>query len=95
MASKGTIVVVEDERIVAFDLKNRLEALGYQVDDAADGQLAYDLFLMRHHHVVISDLQMPRIEGLTLLKRLRAVDPDVQVIILTGFTSVSAPRSCS
>lgn len=90
MSDLPPILVVDDSEVIREMLASFLGTLGYQVDDAADGQLAYDLFLMRHHHVVISDLQMPRIEGLTLLKRLRAVDPDVQVIILTGHATLTS-----
>lgn len=90
MTELPQVLVVDDSEVIREMLASFLGVLGYHVDDAADGQLAYDLFLMRRHQVIISDLQMPRVEGLTLLKRVRAIDPDVQVIILTGHATLDS-----
>jgi signal transduction histidine kinase len=65
-----------------------LANLGYHTDLAADGEVATRLFKAHPYDVVICDLQMPRVEGLMVLAQVKAVDPDVQVIILTGHATL-------
>lgn len=90
MADLQRILVVDDSEVIREMLAAFLGASGYEVDDAADGQAALDLFVMRQHALVISDLQMPRMEGLTLLKRIKALEPDTQVVILTGHATLDS-----
>jgi signal transduction histidine kinase len=71
-------------------LASFLGTIGYSVDSAEDGQTAVDRFLMRRHRLVITDLQMPHVDGLALLKRVKAIEPDTQVIILTGHATLDS-----
>ncbi len=72
MASKGTIVVVEDERIVAFDLKNRLEALGYQVDAlASSGEQAQQRVELFRPDLVLMDIHLEgEMDGIETAQRI-------------------------
>ena len=78
------ILVIDDERSMLEFLELLLRKEGYQVTLLEDGRKVdnwgdYDL--------VISDLRMPDVDGLELLKKLREVDPDVPFIFITAFAS--------
>ncbi len=84
------ILVVDDSEIIREMLASFLGTLGYVVDVAADGQSALDKFLIFRYQLIISDLQMPRIDGLALLKQIKAIAPETQVIILTGHATLDS-----
>ena len=82
------VLVVDDAEAIREMLGSFLANLGYHTDLAANGEAAISLFKAHPYDVVICDLQMPRIEGLAVLAQVKAVDPDVQVIILTGHATL-------
>jgi signal transduction histidine kinase len=71
-------------------LASFLSNLGYLVDVADDGQSALEKFRLYGHPLIISDLQMPRIEGLGLLREVKAARAEAQVIILTGHATLNS-----
>ena len=88
------ILVVDDEAASRKGLGALLSAWGYDVEEAADGQEALDKAVASSPAVVITDLVMPRLDGLGLLRALQAEVPFATVIILTGHGSIeSAPRA--
>src|SRR5512143_2610594 len=82
------LLVADDSEAIREMLGSFLANLGYHTDLATDGQTAIDLFKVHPYDVVICDLQMPRVEGLEVLAQIKALDPDVQVIILTGHATL-------
>ena len=82
------ILIADDSEMIREVLALFLETLGHKVDVAADGQSALDKYSAKRYDLIISDLQMPRLEGLSLLKRIKALNPDAQVIILTGHATL-------
>jgi len=78
------ILVVEDEALLARQLAAALEAAGYVVDRAGDGEKADFLVQTEAYDAVILDLGLPTIDGLTLLKRWRDARLAVPVLILTA-----------
>jgi signal transduction histidine kinase len=82
------ILVADDAEAIRDMLGSFLANLGYDTDLAEDGQAAIELFQSHPYQVIICDLQMPRVEGLGVLARVKAIDPDVQVIILTGHATL-------
>jgi CheY-like chemotaxis protein len=85
----GTILLVDDEDGVRLVAKSMLERLGYDVIPAADGQQALDLFAAHAATIrgVLLDVMMPVIDGLTTLARLKQIDPNVRVVMSSGFTA--------
>jgi signal transduction histidine kinase len=81
-------LVVDDAEAIREMLGSFLANLGYHTDLAVDGQAGIDLFKAHSYDVVVCDLQMPRLEGLDVLAQLKALDPEVQVIILTGHATM-------
>lgn len=81
------VFLVEDDAEVRALLARHLRRRGYTVEEAADGVEALSLAEKGIPDVVVTDMAMPRLDGLGLLKALRQMDPEVPVIILTGHGS--------
>lgn len=81
--SKGTVLVVEDEAKISEVLRLYLEKDGYQVHVAADGNAALDLFRRKTPDLLILDLNLPRVDGMEVCRRLRA-ESAVPIVILTA-----------
>jgi len=88
--SNKRILVVDDSEIIREMLASFLSTVGHLVDVAADGQSALEKFNLYQHQLIISDLQMPRIDGLSLLRQIKAVRAEAQVIILTGHATLDS-----
>jgi two-component system, sensor histidine kinase len=84
----GRILIVDDADAIRDMLGSFLTGLGYSTDLASDGQVAFERFRTQPYDMIICDLQMPRMEGLTLLALVKAIDPHVPVIILTGHATL-------
>src|SRR5207237_2473540 len=82
------ILVIDDEPMMSDSLRRHLEEEGYAVDTAATGAQAIDLFDGGAHHLVICDLQLPDMDGLTLLRHMKDARPTTEVIVVTGYGSV-------
>ncbi|HFQ81048.1 MAG TPA: sigma-54-dependent Fis family transcriptional regulator [Desulfobacterales bacterium] len=82
------ILIVEDERETRISMFEFLNDKGYQVMVAENGHMALDMLDNTPVDLVISDIRMPEMSGLELLRRLRIKDPALPVIIVTGFAGV-------
>lgn len=81
------ILVVEDEERVAHLLKAGLEEEGYQVMVAYDGAMGLKLFHTSEFRLVVSDLILPKLDGLDMCKQIRAENPKVPILMLTALGS--------
>jgi heavy metal response regulator len=77
------LLVVEDEKKLARFVKKGLEEEGYAVDVAGDGKIGLDLALDRVHDLIILDIQLPKMDGLTVLNTLRKEKVSIPVLLLT------------
>lgn len=80
----GRILVVEDDASIRRGVVDALQFAGYQVVEAADGQKGLESGLGAELDLVLLDILMPRIDGLTLLGELRRVRPSLPAIFLTA-----------
>jgi two-component system response regulator AtoC len=87
------ILLAEDEVNLRRVLGAQLARDGYDVKTAVDGQEAIELLAGGHIDIVISDLRMPRVDGLTLLKHVVAHRPEIPVILITAQSAARAERS--
>lgn len=78
------LLLVDDDPFIVELLTARLEAKGYQVHTAADGQKAYEVTKSSHPHLVICDVVMPNVDGPTFCRRLRAEGNSVPFLFLTA-----------
>ena len=84
------ILIAEDEAISLKHLTYALEKEGYEVTGAMDGISAFSLFEKNAYDVIIADIKMPGMDGLTLLEKIKAKESEAEVIIITGFGSIES-----
>lgn len=83
--SEGTVLVVDDDEDTRGLLRDLLEINGFEVHTASEGRDAVSLAEKVHLNLVITDIQMPGIDGLELLRRLGKMDDTIPVVLVTGF----------
>src|SRR3954469_14467444 len=88
-----SVLIVEDENVLRESLAELLAEEGYEVVQAPNGKAAYDLVLQRSVDVVLTDIHMPEMDGITLLGHLQKMTPQTPVIILTAFGTVQSAVS--
>ncbi len=84
------ILVVDDEEDIRTFLADALDAEGYDVTQAGDGAEAATLLDAQSFHLVLTDLRMPRMDGMELLRKIRSDQPEVEVVVLTAHGSVDS-----
>ena len=94
MAKKGSILVCDDEEIMRDVLETILSGAGYKVDLARTGEEALEAYTERPYDVVLMDVSMPGMGGLTALEALIDLDPEAVVLMITAYatfdTAISA-----
>ena len=83
----ASILVVDDEDLIRWSLRERLGSEGYTIREAGTGAEAMALF-REGVDLVLLDYRLPDTDGLTLLREMKSLDPDVLVVLLTAFVSV-------
>jgi DNA-binding NtrC family response regulator len=86
--STATILVVDDERTLARAIKAYLQESGYEVEVAGDAETALPLLGSLRPDVVITDVRLPGMDGITLLKRIREFDPGIATVVMTAHGSI-------
>lgn len=81
----ATVLVVDDDRDHREALAKVFERAGYCVCTACDGQEALTIVAERHFELIVTDLCMPRLNGLQFLRRARVMNPQAAVIVITAF----------
>jgi DNA-binding NtrC family response regulator len=97
MKRKGNVLVVDDEKTVCSSCRKILTREGYNVDVASSGKEALAKVKANGFDVVVTDWKMPEIDGIEVARRIKEEDPNIEVILITGYpsveTSIEAIRS--
>ena len=88
------ILLAEDDEIMRISIYDSLKKQGWDVDEAKDGLKAMALFEIHQYNLIISDIRMPGLDGLTLLQNILKQSPDTDVIIMTAYGSVDDAIDC-
>ncbi len=86
----GSILIVDDDRETVQLLTRLFEMEGYAVAGVSDGYTALSLAREQSFDLMVTDLQMPRMDGITLLKEMKSASPATASIVVTGFASVAS-----
>ncbi|HFB62291.1 MAG TPA: sigma-54-dependent Fis family transcriptional regulator, partial [Bacteroidetes bacterium] len=86
--NKIKILVVDDDTTHRLMLKATLAAEGYGITEAGDGERAVEKIKQEFFDLVMLDLKMPKMGGLEALKRLKEINPEIPVLIMTAYASV-------
>ena len=84
------ILVVEDDEGIQDLLVEALPRLGYEPVIADNGKMGLETFQSQNFAIIITDVRMPEMDGLTMLKAIRKLDPKVPIIVITGYPSVDS-----
>jgi DNA-binding response OmpR family regulator len=87
--NKKKILLVEDEENLALILKDTLEAQGYEIIVAPDGEDGLNLYYQFAPDVIVTDVMMPKLNGFEMVKRIRQSDKNTPVLFLTAKIAVS------
>ncbi|MBF0101336.1 MAG: response regulator [Desulfobacterales bacterium] len=84
------ILVVDDETVLANTLKRHLSMEGFDVDTAYDGAAACEKIVSaalskKQYHLVITDICMPKQDGISLIDMIKSQYPDISILVITGF----------
>ncbi len=82
------ILVVDDEGAIRYSVSKTLQRVGYTVHEAASGEEALEMMKKQDYDVVLTDIRMPGLTGVELLKRIKEAAPDSIVILMTGYASL-------
>jgi len=78
------ILVIDDEKPTLMMFRLTLAACGYEVFTAENGQQGLDAFIRERPSIVLTDIKMPGMNGIEVLKRIKEIDPSAEVIVITG-----------
>ena len=82
------ILVVDDEPVIRVGLSRTLEMHDFVVDTATNGHIAIEMLQQKVYDLIITDLKMPGMSGFEVLGAVKTLQPDVPVIMITGFATV-------
>ncbi|HDI59938.1 MAG TPA: response regulator [Desulfobacteraceae bacterium] len=83
-----TVLIVDDESDIREVLALSLKDVGYGVQTAADGHEALEICRQGGIRIIVTDIRMPRMDGLRLLEAVKRLDPDIEVIVVTAFGDI-------
>ncbi|KAF0144139.1 MAG: NADH-quinone oxidoreductase subunit E [Nitrospirae bacterium] len=87
MAEKPRILIVDDELIVIRSAERVLKAEGYDVEGALGGREAITKIEQNSYDLVFTDLKMPEVDGITLIRWIKKTKPSIGIVIITGYPS--------
>jgi len=82
------ILIIDDEKAIRRSIKEILEFEKYLVDEAEDGQQGLDMALKGHYDVILSDIKMPKLDGVELLSKLMASGTESSLIMMSGHGNI-------
>ncbi|MFN8373254.1 MAG: response regulator transcription factor [Anaerolineae bacterium] len=82
------VLVVDDEGAIRYSVSKTLQRVGYQVSEASSGEEALEMMRSQPYDVVLTDIKMPGLTGVELLRQIKETSPDSIVILMTGYASL-------
>ena len=78
------ILVVDDSGLARRSIRQILEAMGHQVEEARDGAEAIERYFLNQHDLIVLDMVMEGMYGLEVLMKFKQLNPDVRVVVVTA-----------
>lgn len=91
---KARILCVDDEDVILGSFRKILVLDGYNVDTVETGQEALGLIQSNHYDFVFTDLKMPSMDGQDVVKSVKHIRPDIDVVVITGYATVESAVDC-
>ena len=83
------LLLVEDEPSLRESVARKLHRAGYETDDCGDGETALEMLAAERYDLVLLDLNLPRVDGMTVLRTLRKIDLETPVLILSARSEIA------
>lgn len=90
MTAEKKLLVIDDEPVIREGVRRILESESYHVETFSSGQAALERIKQEEFDLVITDLKMPGMSGMEVLKAIKEIQPDLPVIFITGYSSVDS-----
>src|SRR5919201_5487723 len=87
-SSRVKILLIEDKDSLRQMLSTAIKRAGYQVDEAADGNIAAEKIRKQPYQLVITDLRLPTLSGLEILKIQKEIDATIPVLLMTAYGTI-------
>ncbi|MCI0329445.1 MAG: GAF domain-containing protein [candidate division Zixibacteria bacterium] len=84
------VLIVDDEERICQSLSALLGREGYSIETATNGEAAIAKIAATSYDLILSDIKMPKADGMTVLKRARQADPEALVVLMTGYASLES-----
>lgn len=84
----SNILIIDDEKAIRKTLSEILSYEGYKIDEAGDGEEGLKKFREKTYDVVLCDIKMPKLDGIEFLDKVRDINPDVPVIMISGHGTI-------
>ena len=94
MYPKFRVLVVDDEQDVVVALEEFLRMEGYDVYSTTSPIEALEMIKKQKYHIVLSDIMMPKMDGIELLTQVKQYDALTQVIMMTGYSTMDKTMRC-
>ncbi len=91
---KPNLLIVDDEDTISDSLSRHFRFLGYDVETVGNGAEALESLAQRRTEVVISDIMMPVMDGIDMLRQVKRQYPMTHVIMMTGYVSLENALAC-
>jgi len=82
------ILIVDDEESIRETLREILEYEGYEIEEASDGEKAISLLKKFNYDAVLSDIKMPKLDGIEVLERAKSIAPELPFIMISGHGTI-------
>jgi len=95
MPKKIQVMIVDDQRSIRALLSSIIQSIGAEVvAEASDGEEAIEAYKTHKPHIVLMDINMPKMDGMTALEEIMAINPKALVIMLTSLDSGDVIQQC-
>lgn len=82
------IYVIDDDPVMRLSCQKILMKEGHQIETFEDGQQGLERIQHQHPDLVVVDLKMPRIGGIEVIKTVKEIDPDISLVVITGYATI-------
>jgi CheY-like chemotaxis protein len=79
------VLVIDDTAVIREFLEEVLSDSGFEVDSAENGQIGYEMALKSDYAIIFSDVHMPMMNGLEMVRKIRKIKPDTPIIITDSY----------
>ena len=94
MYPKFRVLIVDDEQDAAVVLEEFLRMVGYEVYSATSPLEALEMIKKQKYHIILTDIVMPKMDGIEFLKQVKQYDALTQVIMMTGYSTMDKTMRC-